>query len=66
MRFEPDLERVVLWRDIMDKNAVHDEKRNKVGKSEIVADFAAEAKLNKKEAAELMVLIDVVYCKFYA
>ena len=38
----------------MDKNAVHDEKRNKVGKSEIVADFAAEAKLNKKEAAELL------------
>ena len=38
----------------MDKNAVHDEKRTKVGKSEIVADFAAEAKLNKKEAAELL------------
>ena len=30
------------------------EKRKKVGKSEIVADFAAEAKLNKKEAGELL------------
>ncbi|MCR4782990.1 MAG: HU family DNA-binding protein [bacterium] len=31
-----------------------EDKKNKVGKAEIVADFAAEAKLNKKEAGELV------------
>ena len=37
------------------------EKRKKVGKSEIVDDFAAEAKLNKKDAGKLLsVLLKVI------
>ncbi|MGM9992100.1 MAG: HU family DNA-binding protein [Candidatus Bruticola sp.] len=45
----------------MNNNSPQDDKRKKVGKSEIVADFAAEAKINKKEAAEMLqILLKVI------